>query len=286
MLASSKHSPRTYFSGFAAHWARWAYLPLFTLLLGCTSGCGSGQATLSTVPLEGAYEFVITSNLTGSTTLVEANLRAGQNQSNASGPSQVQIVARENKNWYVNGICFTAAPGQNSVAATVSGNNVNVTFNEGGNTFSGQGVVAGTSISGNYSVTGSDCPDLQNIIGVPAGSDSGGFTAVQVPELGGTFAGPLNLPGGPANTSLTLSEDSNQALTVGAVLNSPGKEGNFVFSGSAVGNVMFVSGSVNGTEISLFGYFDRAGRFTGTPNTIQVFDYDTLTNIGLLIKQN
>ena len=65
--------------------------------------------------------------------------------------------------------------------------------------------------------------------------------------------------------------------------------GNFTFSGSAVANVMFVSGSINGNSFSLFGYFDSSGTYNGTPNSIAVFN-DNLVNgvyadYGLLVKQ-
>jgi hypothetical protein len=48
---------------------------------------------------------------------------------------------------------------------------------------------------------------------------------------------------------------------------------------------MFVSGPVNGTTLSLFGYFDRAGAYTGIPKSMLVFDYDTLGEIGVLVSQ-
>jgi len=48
---------------------------------------------------------------------------------------------------------------------------------------------------------------------------------------------------------------------------------------------MFVSGTVNGKAFSLFGYFDKNGTYTGIANSIAVFDYQTLDDIGLLVKQ-
>ena len=59
--------------------------------------------------------------------------------------------------------------------------------------------------------------------------------------------------------------------------------------GSAVGNVMFVSGMVNGNQFSLFGYFDSSGTYNGTANSIQVFDDiagdGIYANYGLLVEQ-
>lgn len=254
---------------------------LWTLSLGCG---GSSNVQTSSSEVSGAYEFVITSNITGSTTLVETNLTANGSQSAASGPSQAQILSLANKNWYVNGVCSGATPGRNSVSATLNGSKVVVGFDEGGNNFAGQGVLTGSTIVGNYSLTGSTCPILSGIIGVPNGTDSGGFTGSQVPPLAGTFSGPLTLVGGTENAALTLTETANHALSVNAALKGPAANGTFTLTGSAVGNVMFVSGSLNGTSVTWFGYFDQLGRFTGFPNSLLVFDYDTLVQDGLLIK--
>lgn len=255
-------------------------------LLTLTLGCGGRSSTVtSSSSISGAYEFVVTSNVTGSTTLIEANLKANSGQSVASGPSQVQILARENKVWYVNGICFGSTPGQNTVSTNLSGNNITVAFDQGGNSFGGPGVMTGTTITGNYSVTGSSCPDLVGLVGVaPPGSDFGGFIGNQVPPLAGTFAGVLNLPSGADNASLTLTEDTQYGLTVKAGLKGPMDNGTFTFSGSAVGNVMFISGSINGSPLKLFGYYDPAGSFTGVVNSLLVFDYDTSTQAGLLTR--
>jgi hypothetical protein len=228
---------------------------------------------------------VVTSNVTGGVTLIGANFTSNGTQSTANGPSQVQILTLEHKNWYVNGVCAGATPGQNSVAASLSGNAIALAFNQGGNTLPGQGVLTGTTVAGNYSVTGSKCPDLLGSLYVPPGSDFGGFVGNRVPALAGTFSGSLNLPTGADNAALTLTEDTNQALTVSAALSGPVDNGTFAFTGSAVGNIMFVSGSINGQALSWFGYFDRTGAYTGIPNSILVFDYNTFAQIGLLIGQ-
>ena len=255
---------------------------LLAALLVLTVACSSSNK-LTNPPVSGAYEFVVTSNVTGGVTLVEANLAANGNQSGASGPTEVQVLTFEKKTWYINGICPGAEPGQNSVAASLGGNNLALTFNVGGYAFGGPAVLTGATVNGNYSVTGSTCPDLIGVIGFPPGTDSGGFVGNQVPKLAGTFSGTLNLPSGTDNAALTLTEAPDQTLTVSAALTGPADNGTFVFTGTAVGNVMFVSGSVNGQALSLFGYFDRAGAFTKMPNSMLVFDYGTLNQIGLLV---
>jgi hypothetical protein len=253
------------------------------VMLVLTLACG-GSNRLPAGNVSGAYEFIVTSNVTGGVTLVEANLGANGSQSSATGPNQVQILTLEEKTWYVNGVCPGSTPGQNSVAVTPTGNNINFAFDEGGNATDGQGMLTGTTITGNYSVTGSTCPNLQGLIGFPPGDDSGGFVGNEVPALIGTFAGTLNLPSGFDNAALTLTENQDYSLNVSAQLTGT-DNGTFQLTGSAVGNVMFVSGSVNGRTLSLFGYYDRAGSFTHVTNSLFVFDYDTLTDAGVLIAQ-
>jgi hypothetical protein len=250
------------------------------LLLAFTVSC-SGSNKMVNPSISGAYEFVVTSNITGSVTLVEANMAASGNQSGASGPTQVQILTLEKKTWYVNGVCPGSTPGQNSVTINSGGNNIAVTFNEGGNALFAQAVQAGTTITGNYAITGSACPDLTG----SAGTDSGGFLGNQVSPLAGTYSGVLNLPNGADDATLTLTENPDQTLNVSAALTGAVDNGTFPLTGSAVGNIMFVSGQVSGQNVSLFGYFDRAGAYTGMPNSILVFNYDTLSESGLLLGQ-
>jgi len=257
---------------------------LLAAILALTMAC-SGNNTLTTPPVSGAYEFVVTSNVTGGVTLVEANLAANGNQSSASGASQVQILTLENKVWYVNGVCPGSTPGQNAVTASVSSNNVALTFNEGGNTLPSQGLISGTTISANYNVTGSTCADLPGTLIYPPGTDQGGIVGNVVPALGGTFSGPLNLPNGTDNAALTLSENADQSLTITAVLNGPVDNGAFTLTGNAVGNIIWVSGSIGGSQVSLFGFYDRAGTYTKFPKSLLVFNYATLTSAGLLIGQ-
>jgi len=257
---------------------------LLALLLVFTMAC-SGSNKLNNPPVSGAYEFIVTSNVTGAVTLVEANLAANGNQSSASGPSQVQILSLQKKIWYVNGVCAGATPGQNSLTANVSGNNVALAFNEGGFGFPGQGVLTGATIAGNYTVAGSACPDLTGITGFPSGYDSGGFVGNQVPALSGTFSGTLTLPNGVENAAFTFTENTDHSLTVSAQLTGPIDTGTFSFTGSAVGNIMFVSGSLNGQNFSFLGYFDKPGAYTGMPNSLLVFDYGTLAESGLLLAQ-
>src|SRR5580698_8777046 len=120
---------------------------LFVVLLALITSCGGGSSTLTPTAVSGAYEFQITSNVTGGVTLVEANMAANGAQSSASGPNQVQILTLEQKIWYVNGVCAGTTPGQNAVSATLGGNNIALTFDEGGYSLPGQGVLTGSTVS-------------------------------------------------------------------------------------------------------------------------------------------
>lgn len=255
---------------------------VLALFAGLSISC-SGHSSLTSPSISGSYEFAVTSNVTGGVTLVEANLAASGAQSAANGANQVQILTLENKIWYVNGSCVGSTPGQNSVSTSASGNNVALEFNEGGNAWSGQGTLAGTTINANYAVTDSSCPDLIGSLQYPRGTDQGGIVGNQVQALTGTFSGSLNLPNGTDDAALTLTENPDYSLTVSAVLTGPVDNGTFTLTGMAIGNVMFVSGSVSGHSVSLFGYFDRAGTYTKLPNSILVFDYVTGATDGLLL---
>jgi hypothetical protein len=254
-------------------------LVLATLLAvscGGTSNGGNNNSSssgASSQGISGAWEFVASSNVTsGVTTLIEADISANGAQSTASGPSQVQTATYVAGTWYVNGDCPSPSPGQNSINATVNGNNISATFNEGGNSFTASGAISGSTITGTYSGSNSDCMDV------------GTFTATQVPNLSGTFAGSLFFSTGEDTVTATLTENSGYTLTVQTTLTGA-DNGNFTFTGSAVANVMFVSGSVSGNAFSLFGYFDSTGKYTGVPNSIAVFDYNTLAYLGSLVKE-
>jgi hypothetical protein len=250
-------------------------------------GCGNAHSSLSPDAVSGAYEFVVTSNVTGGITLVEANLSASGNQMSASGPAQVQILTFEKKTWYVNGVCAGSTPGQNSISASLNGDNVTLTFNEGGYQLPAQGVIIGTQMTGNYSISGSSCPDLtgspSTVPPIPPGVDQGGFVGNEVPTLAGTFSGTLNLPDGSDNATVTFVENSDSSLNATVTLTGTVDNGTFAFTGSAVGNVMLATGTVNQQNLSLLGYFDRAGTYTGFPNSFLVFDYGTLSEAGLLL---
>jgi len=248
------------------------------------ASCG-GHSSAPTTTVSGSYEFIVTSNVTGGVTLVESNLTANGSQSSASGASQVQVLSFEAKNWYLNGVCSGATPGDNSVSANIRGTNVGLTLNDGGSAISGQGVLTGSTITGNYAVSGSTCPDLQNRIGYPAGYDSGGIVGKLVPALAGTFSGLLDIPDGIHNAALTLTESPDYNLSASLALSGPVDNGTFTLSGTTIGNVMFVSGQVNSSTLTLLGYFDRAGTYTKFPNSLLVFNYDTQSNAGLLVGQ-
>ena len=135
---------------------------------------------------------------------------------------------------------------------SVNGNGLFVTFNEGGNVFTGQGTVNGSTVSGSYTGSSPNC------------IDAGTFVGTQVPNLGGTFSGTLFFPTGSDQVTATLTEGSNYSLTVQTTL-SGADNGSFTFSGSAVANVMFVSGSLEkGRPFLPFWLFRQDWRLHGS----------------------
>lgn len=107
----------------------------------------------------------------------------------------------------------------------------------------------------------------------------------EVPSLAGTYSGTLNLPDGTDNASISLAESSDSTLNANLSLTGSVDNGTFTFTGSAVGNVMLVTGTVNQQSLTLLGFFDRAGTYTGFPNSLLIFNYGRLTNAGLLLGQ-
>lgn len=267
---------RTIFSGMVS------LSLLFALACGGGNGVnsnnnsGSGLVGVEAALLAGSYEFTGKSTIAPTATrFTEANLSAKGSQLSASGPSQVQAAAFFNQIWYVNGGCTTyPSPGQNSITGTISGNEVILTFNEGGIEYAAQGVISGQTITGTYVGSNPQC------------QDSGTFTATLAHPPAGSFSGTLNVLSGPDQVSATITQGSDHAVTL-QVSVSGADNGTFRLSGSQVGNVMLVAGSLNGTPISWFGYYDAAGLYTGTANSIAVIDYeivcnfDNVTNDGL-----
>jgi len=82
-----------------------------------------------------------------------------------------------------------------------------------------------------------------------------------------------------------LTESPDYNLSASLALSGPVDNGTFTLSGTTIGNVMFVSGQVNSSTLTLLGYFDRAGTYTKFPNSLLVFNYDTQSNAGLLVGQ-
>ena len=159
----------------------------------------------------------------------------------------------------------------------VSGSNITFTFNEGGNIFTGEGTLNGTTISGTYSGSNPNCL---------VSPDSGKFTATKVSGLGGTFSSGTFISSAGSysdQVTATLNGGSNNSLTMQFTFSGP-DVGTYQFSGSAIGNVAFISGIMNGSAVSLFGYFDSSGTYTGVPNSIAVFNLGN-AYVGLLVKQ-
>jgi hypothetical protein len=242
-----------------------------TTMISCGGG-GDPAASPESRSLSGSWEFVAQSASDGSTTLIESNLNSSGTAISASGPNQVQTATYQNSAWWIDGSCPSQSPGQNSVSGSMTEDSVTVTFNEGGNIFTGSGSMNSGSIAGTWSGGGRHCPD------------SGTFTATAVPKLSGTYAGMLAFSGGADTVRVSLTEQSDYSLKVEAELSGT-DNGTFQLTGTAVANVLFVKGNLAGSPVSVFGYYDAQGRYTGVRNSIAVFDYTNLGYEGLLTQQ-
>jgi hypothetical protein len=267
--------------------------PVFTLLIiavtaatltGCATvgGSGSGSATIPPNPPQnnfaGAWEFVMTSSVYpsggGNATLVEAIVTQNGSALSASG-QQVKVIgllsgATYPANILVNGNCLQPTPGTNSLSGVVSSQNgtptaVSLAFNEGGVQYTASarvnidGTIVGTYVGGSG----------------PCTNDAGVVVGYGVTALSGTFLGVLSVPANDAVTA-NLVEAKNYSLTVNGIPNVS-------LAGTVVANAALASGTINGTSLSLFTFFDPTGTFTGlTGPTLSVFDAKTFAFYGVL----
>ncbi|HXZ42870.1 MAG TPA: IPT/TIG domain-containing protein [Terriglobales bacterium] len=254
-------------------------------LIGCGTrgGSGSGSATNTPNPPQndfaGAWEFVMTSSVYpsgggGNITLVEAIVTQNGSALSASG-QQVQVIGVIAGGTYpakfvIDGNCAQPTPGTNTFAGAVSSENgkptaVSLAFDEGGVQYTASAIVSDDgTIDGTY-VGGSG----------PCAGDAGVLVGYGVPSLTGTYVGVLSLSGSDAVTA-NLVEAKNYSLAVNGIPNVS-------LNGTVVADAAFASGTIDGSSVSLFTFFDPAGTFTGlTGPTLSVFDAKTFAFYGAL----
>jgi hypothetical protein len=254
-------------------------LLVLTLCIGCGGGLQSSQKTSTAqTPFQGSWEFVAVSTVdpppATSVRLIEANLTQAGSQINSTqgaaayynSTGSVPPVQPCGGDGCITSITGTANDSSLSFSGTLDKCHATPC------SIQGQGVLTGTTISGTWTASGLD---------VGSSPDAGTFTATVVPKLSGTYAGTLTTcvthgsigctTFGSDNVSAAFSEGSADSLTVTATLSGT-DNGAFALTGSTVGNIFLVSGTISGQSVSLSGYYDQTGQYTGVKNSIEVFD--------------
>ena len=228
---------------------------LFTLLL--CAGCGGTKSTQTPPPngslASGAWQFnqsqpsnegtLLVFNLSQSGTQISAVgstscFDYGVNQPPYSGPGGLE------------GVVMDGAPTCGGVSGSISGNSVTITWNTD-TTFTG-------TLNSNGSITGTSNNGITN-----------NFTASPVSSLvpNGTYSGTFS-EGFPGDIVLTTSSGTNYQLTGTMMVSGSGP---YSLTGQLLGNILLLSGTVEGQPASFQMYYDATGSMTGTAHSIAAF---------------
>jgi hypothetical protein len=234
---------------------KYAVLMLLALMLGC-GGAGSSS---STPPpngslASGAWQFnqsqpssegtLLDFNLTQSGTAISAAgstscFDYGVNQPPYSGPGGLE------------GVVINGDPTCGGVSGSISGSTVTVTWNTD-TTFTG-------TLNSNGSITGTTSNN----------GATNSFTAspVSSPVPNGTYSGTFS-EGFSGDIVLTTSSGANYQLTGTMTVNGNGP---YSLTGQLLGNILLLSGTVEGQPASFQMYYDATGSLTGTAHSITAF---------------
>jgi len=236
---------------------KYAVLMLLAITLGCGGASTSSHGT--TPPpngslTSGAWQFnnsqgqsssegtLLDFNLSQSGTTISAGSTScfdyGVNQPPYSGPGGLE------------GVTMDGAPTCGGVSGSISGSTVTLTWNTN-TTFTG-------TLNSNGSITGTSNNGITN-----------NFTASPVSSLvpNGTYSGTFS-EGFPGDIVLTTSSGTNYQLTGTMMVSGSGP---YSLTGQLLGNILLLSGTVEGQPASFQMYYDATGSITGTAHSITAF---------------
>jgi hypothetical protein len=239
---------------------KYAVLLLLVLMLGCGGASTSGSSSSTTPPpngslASGAWQFNNSQGQSSSEgTLLDFNLSQsgttisvtgstscfdyGVNQPPYSGPGGLE------------GVTISGAPTCGGVSGSMSGKTVTIIWNTN-TTFTG-------TLNANGSITGTSNNGITN-----------NFTAspVSSPVPNGTYSGTFS-EGFPGDIVLTTSSGTNYQLTGTMTVSGSGP---YSLTGQLLGNILLLSGTVEGQPASFQMYYDATGSLTGTAHSITAF---------------
>ncbi len=276
-----------------------AALALALATVGCGANGGHGDGTATNGPnapqndFAGAWEFVFTSvaypqGAAGATSggnifLVDTIITQNGSALSSSG-TQVQLASFLPKGTSGSastgqfapvGLCNQLGTGSSVTGEAqthgTQGMSAEFSFNLGGVVYNGTVFVnPDGTLTGTYTGGAGAC-----------GGDAGYINATGIQPLSGTYNGVLG-PYGSVTT--TFKESSNYALNVTGI---PSVK----LTGSTVGNIGMVTGTVNGSAANLWVYYDSTGTYASsflasgsslTGPAFIVYDASTFTFYGLL----
>jgi len=223
---------------------------LLTGLLLLFSGCGglaaqsSGEFTGPNV--SGTWEIVATStSAPGNSLLMETNFAQSGSAVSATSKS-ILLVGFPNGGGgagdaaYIGGLC--PANGTDGITATLTNSgSLKYSLSEGGNMFSGTGVATTKTMSGTYQSGAGTC------------SDSGTFVGTQIPTLDQLNFSSCGNQQEPYIETAAVAEKLDHTLSLSGTYNGTP----FTLSGSRLGNVMNVTGDLNGQTTHVYVYFSQ-----------------------------
>jgi hypothetical protein len=233
---------------------------LFILLL--CAGCGGTKSTQTPPPngtlASGAWQFN-QSQPSNEGTLLDFNLSQSGTQISAVGSTSCFDYGVNQPPYSgpggLEGVVMDGAPTCGGVSGSISGNSVTITWNTY-TTFTG-------TLNSNGSITGTTSNN----------GATNSFTASPVSSLvpNGTYSGTFS-EGFSGDIVLTTNREANYQLAGTITVNGNGP---YNLTGQLLGNILLLSGTVEGIPASFQMYYDSTGSITGVAKSINVF-----TNVG------
>ncbi len=234
--------------------------------------CASSHPTVKSGPLSANWQFNLLQSLPGPATPLAASGFLAESGTELTGSIQGPYTTETKGNKTYN------CGGVGQLTGTLSGQNVNLSLDEGGTVFSLTGIVApdNTSMSGDYEAQGGGC------FTVPT---TGTWNAFLVPALNGNFTGTITdssymqqltgvSPPAPIAVSGTITQSANAGAsnaTLAGTMNAVGYPcfAKATMTGTISGqNVFLLMFGYNGEQIGFIGAPPKLGDSLAVPATL------------------
>jgi len=256
---------------------KWIKVALLVWLIALAGSCGSGASnnhgnnnSPSLTP--GPWEISINGS-----TLIDANLlmcQSGCRTVSTSNPPYLMGAAPGTGQEY-QGLSPSNEAQALTLSGTIQGSSIALDFSEtncpcgtwdwhlvGAISADGNGISGTATFNGNSA--GATAFSGVALGTNPNSSYSGSFALF---DVNGTQLGTDT-----AQLALVLGSAANGYGTSATLMLSGTDSGVYALSGSQDGKTLLLSGTINGQSVSLVGYYDSTGSYTGTPGSLLVFE--------------